>query len=113
MSINSRQKGKRIERWFANLLKPYYPNIRRNAGTQSQSGGVDLENTGRFDIEIKGGKQCNSKKIRSWINQAKSEGKKGNNKLLMIKPEREEAYVIIPIEDFMDIMDNLLLNDEL
>ena len=55
--IDSREKGKRIERVVANALRPYFPSIARNANAQSQSSdGRDLINTPGFAFEIKGGK---------------------------------------------------------
>lgn len=107
MPVNSRQKGKRIERYFSTALKAIFPEIRRNAGVQSQSGGVDLENTGCFDIEVKGGKQCNISKVKGWIDQIEREGKKDNYKLVLVKPDREKEYVILPFVDFLEILSSM------
>ena len=101
---NNRQKGKRIERWFATELRRIFPKIRRNAGIQAQSGGVDLEETGVFDFEVKGGKAYNNKMIRKFIDQVQSEGKGTNYKVVLVKPDREEPYAIIPFEDFFEIL---------
>lgn len=101
---NSRQKGKRIERFFAKLLKEIFPNIRRNAGIQAQSGGVDLEETPGFNFEVKGGKYAKSKKVRDWIDQVQSEGKPQYWDVLLIKPDREDPYALIPIDDFIEIL---------
>lgn len=105
--INSRQKGKRIERYFANTLKDIFPNIRRNAGIQAQSGGVDLEETGCFDFEVKGGKAYNIVKIRNMIDQVQEEGSDHNYKVVLVKPEREDPYAIIPYTDFLDLLNTL------
>lgn len=105
--VNSRQKGKRIERFFATKLKPIFPNIRRNAGIQAQSGGVDLEETGCFDFEVKGGKAYNNKMIRNMINQVEVEGRDDNLKAVLVKPEREEPYVILPFNDFLEMLNML------
>lgn len=101
---NNRQKGKRIERNIAGRLRHIFPDIRRNAGTQSQSGGVDLENTGCFNIEVKGGKSYKSKMIRSIIDQAESEGKDENYTLAIVSPDREEPYIIMPLDDFVEVL---------
>lgn len=55
--INSREKGKRIERMVANAMRTFFPDVQRNANAQSQgSDGSDLINTGIFRFEVKGGK---------------------------------------------------------
>lgn len=108
---NTRQAGKRYEREIANQLKNIFPNIRRNAGTQSQSGGVDLENTGCFNIEIKGGKQCVIKKIDKWREQLRNEGKPENYGLLFVRPSREKGYVILEIDDFLELLEKMKVND--
>lgn len=107
MPVNSRQKGKRIERFFATKLKIVFPEIRRNAGIQSQSGGVDLEETGCFNFEVKGGKRCNIKKIRGWLDQIESEGRKENFDVVLVKPDREKEYAIMPFDDFLEILQTL------
>ena len=98
--MTNRDKGKRVERWWATELREFWPNIRRNAGIQSQSGGRDLEETGNFAWEIKGGKMYVSKMIRNIINQAKSESGEGQLTIAGVKPEREDPYIIMPFEDF-------------
>jgi hypothetical protein len=101
---NNRKTGKRWERMFANQLRDIFPDIRRNAGTQSQSGGRDLENTGNFAFEVKGGKMYKSRMIRRIIDQTISE--KGNKKYAaaLIKPLFEDAYVILPFKDFVELL---------
>lgn len=105
---NQRRKGKRIERWFVNNgLKDIFPDIRRNAGTQAQSGGVDLENTPGFNFEVKGGKSYTWKGVRDVIDQVKEEGKKSNIDVALVKPHREESYALIPFEDFKELLARL------
>ena len=105
--INSRQKGKRGERYFVNFMKKIWPIARRNAGVQSQSGGVDIENTGCFNFEVKCGKENTLKKVRSWITQIKEEGQKANYGCVLVKPEREEPYVVLPFDDFFAILQTM------
>ena len=102
--INTRQQGKAWERFFVHRLNDIFPNIRRNAGTQSQSGGVDLENTKPFNFEVKGGKQCRIKKTRGWLEQIKSEGIATSWDAVLVKPSREEGFVLMPFEDFKEIL---------
>jgi len=101
---NNRQRGKAWERYFVHRLKDIFPDIRRNAGTQSQSGGVDLENTKPFNFEVKGGKQGKIKKTREWLDQVKSEGLSCSWDAVLVKPNHEESFVLIPFEDFKEIL---------
>lgn len=104
MSVNSRQKGKRIERFFATLLRPLFPDIRRNAGIQAQSGGVDLECTNPFNMEVKGGKYADIKKVQDWIDQVKKEGDPLNWDVILVKPDRKEPYIIMPYADWYEML---------
>ncbi len=105
--INSRQKGKRLERYFAGKLRPIFPEIQRNANGQSQEGGIDLRNTDPFNFEVKGGKYAKIKKIREWLEQVATEGKRSNYDVLLIKPEREEPYVVMPYDAFHDLIEGM------
>ena len=107
--VNSRQKGKRIERYFAKSLRHIWANIRRNAGTQSQSGGVDLENTPPFNFEVKGGKMADIAKVRQWLDQVEREGQEFFHNVVLVKPDRKEPYVIMPFDDFVVILEQLKL----
>lgn len=101
---NNRAKGARGERYFKQKLIQFFPNIRRNAGTQAQSGGVDLENTDDWDFEVKVGKQCVIKKVRGWLDQVQKEGKKDHLKVVLCHPEREQDYVIMDYDSFEFLM---------
>lgn len=107
MAINSRQKGKRIEREIATLFRPIFPDIQRNAAEQARDGGVDLLNTGCFDFEVKGGKQCNIAKVSKWLDQVQAEGSKENYKVVAVKPDRQDPYVIIPMSDFLELLEKM------
>ena len=101
---NNRKKGKVIERWFATALRPIFPDVRRNAGEQAQSGGRDLENTGILSIEVKGGKQYKSKMVRSVLDQAQQEAGKNMWAVALMKPDREDPYAMMPFDDFMEML---------
>lgn len=105
MSVNSRQKGKRGERYFKQRLISIFPNIRRNANEQSQMGGVDLLECEPFDFEVKVGDTCKLKKVRLWIDQVESEGSPANFKTVLVKPDNERPYAIIPLDDFLNILE--------
>jgi len=101
---NNRQKGKRGERYFANRLKDIFPNIKRNLFAQARDGGVDLINSSPFNFEVKTGKQCRIKKTRGWLEQIKSEGVATSWDAILVKPSHEESFVLMPFEDFKEIL---------
>ena len=110
-TINTRVKGKVGERYFAKLLREVFPDVQRNAGTQSREGGCDLINTSPFNFEIKYGSTYKSKKVRSWIDQVQREGLSSNWNIVLVKPDREKSYAVIPFEDLVEILLNMKTND--
>lgn len=102
--MSNREKGKRGERYFATLLREIFPDIMRNANGQSQQGGVDLLNTGMFNCEVKTGKVAVIKRVQDWLEQVKGEGRKENLDLVLVKPHRLDAYVVMPFSDFKEIL---------
>jgi Holliday junction resolvase len=101
---NNRAKGKRFERWFAIKLRDIFPQVMRNAGEQAQQGGVDLINTGEYAFEIKAGKAYQSKMVRALINQIEMEAKPNTIRVVLVKPDREKPYAILPFDDFVQII---------
>ena len=101
---NNKQKGKRGERYFADELKDIFPNIKRNLFAQARDGGVDLINSSCFNFEVKIGKQGCIKKTRNWLNQIKEEGRKTNWDVVLVKPDREKGYIIMPFADFKEML---------
>ena len=101
---NNRNKGKVGERKLATLLRPIFPDVARNQEKQAADGGVDLVNTSPFDFEIKYGKSYKSRMIRDVIDQVESEGKKDNYKVAVIFPDREKGYAVMPIADFIQLL---------
>lgn len=108
--INSRQKGKRGERFIKNLLKPIFPEIQRNYNEQSELGGVDFKNTDPFDFEVKYGNAYKIVKVRKMLNQVEHEGKDTNFKCVIVKPQNEEEYCLLPLSDMIEIMNKLKVN---
>lgn len=103
--MNSQKKGKRIELFFAKKLREIFPEVRRTGFLQSQSGGVDLENTGCFNFEVKGGKL--PKKNEQMLEQIKQEGKPENYDVVLCKRDRCQPYVMMPLADFLEILHKL------
>jgi hypothetical protein len=83
----SRTKGHSFERWCANQLRKIFPDCRRHLEYQdAEANGVDLVNTGNYDVQCKRGKkyasikdieQCNNWGIPILIT-------KGDNKPPMV-----------------------------
>jgi hypothetical protein len=104
--VNSRAKGKRGERNFINALRDHHPGIKPNREEQAADGGLDFVNTGEFAYEVKCGKQCKIIKIKKWLDQLNTECPPTKSiQVLLIKPDREDAYVIMPYSSY----DKLLL----
>ncbi len=103
--INSRQKGKRVERSMAFLLRNVFPDVSRNANEQSQMGGVDLKGTQPFAFEVKGGKMAQIVKIRNWLNQAKSQTTAEYPKpIVLVRPDRQESYAIMDMDVLLSLL---------
>lgn len=105
--VNSRQKGKRIERFFLDTyLKELWPDAKTNRADQAADGGVDIVGV-PFDCEIKGGKAYKSKMIQKIIEQINAEGSDNRIKIAFIKPDREDEYVLIPKNTIKAIMSTI------
>ena len=106
--MNARNKGKRGELYFVNELKDIWPEASRNYMAQAADGGVDIVNTKPFNLEVKVGKQGNIKKIHDWLEQVKTEGREFYHDAVLVKPDREDAYVVMPFEDFKAIVETMV-----
>ena len=99
-----KSKGNRVERFFRDELKEFFPEADRNLN-QSRSGGVDLINTDPFNIEIKGGKSYVYKGIRAMLDQVISaSGKTGIYDIVLVNPHYEDPYVLIPFDTFKEML---------
>jgi len=109
---NSRSKGKRNELFFVHKLKEIFPEVHRNWHEQTAKGGVDLTNTDCFDFECKSGRQATLKTIKKWLDQLEEEGSDENYNVVLAKPDKRrgsgddkfEPYVVLPFEDFRELL---------
>ena len=101
---NNRDKGKVGERWLAGILRPLFPDVQRNAGTQAREGGADLINTGKFAFEMKYGKSYVSRMNRNLLDQAIKEAKEGEVPVVVVKPHREKPFVMMQLDDFIHLI---------
>lgn len=106
---NVRQKGKRKELQAVKLLQKVFPDVSRNwlAQTAKKSNGSDLANTSPFNFEVKGGKQAKIKKIRKWLDQVAAEGRKEDWDVVLALPDRENPYIVMPLDDFLELLISL------
>ena len=93
MSKLSRTKGHNFERLVANLLKPYFPDAKRQLEYQ-EGLGRDLQGTGDFSIQCKVGK---SFKIENALAEAVEKKK---IPLAITKRDREDIVVSMYWKDF-------------
>jgi len=101
---NGKAKGNRVERFFRDELREFFPRADRNLN-QPRGGGVDLIETYPFNIEIKGGKSYVYKGIRDMLDQVRDAGgKTGIYDIILVNPHYEDPYVLIPFEDFKQML---------
>jgi len=103
--INSKHKGRRGEQYFVHLLKGIYPDIHRNWKSQTfgKHNGSDLEAINcLFNFESKIGKLplANEK----FLAQVKAEGDDKRLDVVLCKRDRYSPYVLIPFDDFLQIL---------
>lgn len=98
-----RVKGHSFERKTAILFREFYPEAKRHLEYQSQDAeaGIDVI-AGPFNI------QCKRKKSHCSINTIKEvKQEEGKTRLLISKPDRDEAMVVIGLDDFLNIVRRL------
>lgn len=100
---SARRKGHQWERDCANFFCEIgFGEACRNV-TECQSGdGIDLVNTGRFDVQCKRYKSKGSV-INSWLDEIPVSDT--NYKLVMAKVDYEEPYVAMPLCDFKELVE--------
>ena len=103
--MTNRSKGSAYEREIIDSLQAIWPEAHRNWGEQWARGGTDVVGCSGFDIEIKGGKQANIAKTRKWLDQVNAEGKKENFKVVIARPLREERFVLMPFNDWLEMVE--------
>lgn len=106
MGRYQRQKGQRGEREACKLLADLYPGCKRHLEFQKQEAdmGIDIDNTGFVDIQVKIGKQV-PKKIYDFINQIKS--RDGQYKVVMMKRDNERWLALMELEDLKELLNIL------
>jgi len=109
--MSSRSKGKHWELFFVNKLKAVFPDVQRNWNGQTDHGGKDLLHTGPFCCEVKGGKMYKLKSIRDILDQCHAEAEDHEWELSLVKPSREDPYILMPFDDFLEMLERYLPQD--
>lgn len=98
----SRRKGHRFERELVHQFREAMPGAEVRRGFQSRSGeeAPDVE-CPVFWIEAKRGKKPN---VRAALKQANNATPKGRIPVAVIRDDREEAFVALSLDDFLDFV---------
>lgn len=107
--VNSRNKGCRFEREFANNIKHIFPEARRNID-QSYKGGCDIINTPGFSFELKTGPSYKSKMISKILTQLINEATPETIRVGVVKVNSKEIYGLVPFEDLIKLIANYAKN---
>ena len=95
----SRRKGHNFERFVAKLFREHgYDKAMRNMEYQ-EGQGIDLNNTGIYDVQLKCGKKHASiSKIKEVPLMD------GRVPVLVTKADNEETYAVLPFSDFLRLI---------
>lgn len=109
MGINGNKKGKRFERDIANSLIHIFPKAQRMLEYQSSVvKGVDLENTGEFDI------QCKRNQSYAPVSKIKEIMVKDSARtpVLVTKGNNVPAMAVLPWDKFVSIIERLEVGEK-
>jgi hypothetical protein len=109
MAINGNKKGKQFERDIANSLLHIFPKAQRMLEYQSSVvKGVDLENTGEFDI------QCKRNQAYAPISKIKEIAVKDPDRtpVLVTKGNNVPAMAVLPWDKFVKIIERLGVSEK-
>ena len=98
---NSKDKGSRFERWVANELRNYFPNIAtsRLMSKIEDDNGIDLVNTDDFAIQTK---HYAKRTPNDW--DVLDHMKTDKMKVYIKKIDRKEPLVVISFDDFKKLI---------
>jgi hypothetical protein len=102
MSALSRTKGHRFERELVQRFRKAMPGAEVRRGFQYRNGeeAPDVE-CPVFWVESKRGKKPN---IRAALKQAAGAAPKGRIPLAVIRDDREEAFAVLMLDDFLELV---------
>ena len=103
MKINSRRKGATAEREFAELLRSHGYAARRGVQYQGSPDSPDVIcKELPIHWEVKRTKRLS---VYKAIEQAVNDSPKGKWRVVAHRADREDWLAILPMEDFMDLID--------
>ena len=102
MGALSRRKGRRYEQELVHLFREAMPGAEVRRGLQSR-GGEEVPDVDCpvFWLEAKRGKKPN---VRAALAQAAGAAPQGRIPLAVIRDDREEAFVALSLEDFLEFV---------
>ena len=98
MGKAERDKGHGYEREICKELRPIFPLVKRKLEYQ-EGYGIDLDNTGSFDPQLKRRKKIS---IYKWFKEIPD--KPNRIKLLIMRADNEESLVSLKLADFKKIL---------
>lgn len=97
-----REKGAKNEREACKLWRELgFVEARRKLSQYQQRCGVDLENTGKFKVQVKSGKSIN---VWKALEEAEKESKESDIPFVMAKKDRLGWIVVLRWRDFKNLM---------
>jgi hypothetical protein len=102
--MNNRRKGHNYERQIANELKNWFPGsltTRFGAGNKKDYEGIDIINTGMFNV------QCKRKQNLNPFTVLQNMPKDHRYNLIFWKKDRVRDTVVLDKEDFYEILEML------
>ena len=102
MGALSRRKGRRYEQELVHLFREAMPGAEVRRGLQSR-GGEEVPDVDCpvFWLESKRGRKPN---VRAALRQAEAAAPQGRIPLAVIRDDRQEAFVALSLEDFLEFV---------
>jgi len=101
---SARTKGHNFERWIAKKLREIFPGARRGLQYQDGKKCADVVDAGPWHWECKVGKKPG---VRTALKQAEIDCSKGMIPVAVIKDDRAEPFVVLPFDDFLEMVGQL------
>lgn len=98
--INSKDKGKRGERYVAKLLREYGYDAKRGVQYQGSPNSPDVTGLPKVHIEVKFTEKLN---IWNALEQSKRDSGENEIPVVMFKRNRTQVYVALPFDEFMEM----------
>lgn len=103
MGAMQRRKGATFERALVHRFREAMPGADVKRGLQFRGGGAEVPDVDCpvFHVEAKHGKKP---VVRAALQQAQADAVKGKIPIAVIKDNRQEPFVVLGLEDFLDFV---------